>query len=111
MQDELTPCHYVEIDPEPSSTSPPSVNRLLDNRSRTRYVPKDLRCEYCEATGEEFPWFQRISAGDVDSGRPERDLYFCGIVCLAAYCHDRFPAFSPDTLPTSIQYTESATDD
>lgn len=76
----------------------------LDNRPTERYVPSAVTCEECGCPGESFTWFQSVPAGDVDGERPERALYFCGIVCLSLYCGEEFADYEPTTRPSTDRY-------
>lgn len=107
VQDETSIQHAEVTRPEPTiSESVPEPTELLA-RSTERYVPESVRCANCGCSGSAFEWPQRIEAGVVDDGVPERTQHFCGIVCLGAYVTNRFESWSPTTEPLRRQSTAS----
>lgn len=76
------------------------IGTILDQPVE-RYVPRSVTCDNCGCRGDEFSWFQRIRAGEVDEDEPGRDLYFCSILCLGYFSADNWEGYSPETQPTT----------
>lgn len=101
MKDVTT--EWPDIDESrPETASQTRLGRLSNSQNAARYVPMDVTCAECGRDGEEFRWFQRVAAGDVDDGVPATDLHFCSIVCLGLWS-GQFDAYDPETLPVGVR--------
>jgi len=97
--EDMTTCSPEIWDREKGFDARPA-NKILDQPTE-RYVPIGVTCENCGCSGEQFSWFQRIQAGEVDGSQPEQDLYFCSILCLGYFSSDNWNDYKPETRSTT----------